>query len=99
MQEAVIVDAVRTPGGRRNGQLSGWHPASLAAHVLKALMEDAAREDTAFEWEMFLDRSPCPAMEYHEEPEEPDLPNRPLPPQFSTMEGALPFLKKKKKRF
>jgi acetyl-CoA acyltransferase len=39
MQEAVIVDAVRTPGGKRNGRLSSWHPASLAAHVLKALAE------------------------------------------------------------
>ena len=39
MQEAVIVDAVRTPGGRRNGKLSNWHPAALAAHVLKAIAE------------------------------------------------------------
>jgi acetyl-CoA acyltransferase len=39
MHEAVIVDAVRTPGGRRNGKLSTWHPAALAAHVLKALAE------------------------------------------------------------
>jgi len=39
MQEAVIVDAVRTPAGRRNGQLSEWHPADLAAHVLKALVD------------------------------------------------------------
>jgi acetyl-CoA acyltransferase len=39
MQEAVIVDAVRTPAGKRNGMLSGWHPADLAAHVLKALEE------------------------------------------------------------
>nr|WHW29263.1 putative steroid 3-ketoacyl-CoA thiolase [uncultured bacterium] len=39
MQEAVIVDAVRTPGGKRNGMLSGWHPVDLAAHVLKALEE------------------------------------------------------------
>ena len=39
MAEAVIVDAVRTPGGKRNGQLKDWHPASLAAHVLKALAE------------------------------------------------------------
>ena len=37
MHEAVIVDAVRTPGGRRNGKLKDWHPADLAAHVLKAL--------------------------------------------------------------
>jgi len=39
MTEAVIVDAVRTPGGRRNGKLKDWHPVSLAAHVLKALEE------------------------------------------------------------
>ena len=39
MTDAVIVDAIRTPGGKRNGQFSEWHPASLAAHVLKALAE------------------------------------------------------------
>jgi len=39
MQEAVIIDAVRTPGGRRNGRLKDWHPAALAAHVLKAIAE------------------------------------------------------------
>jgi acetyl-CoA acyltransferase len=39
MEEAVIVDAVRTPAGRRNGMLKDWHPADLAAHVLKALEE------------------------------------------------------------
>jgi acetyl-CoA acyltransferase len=39
MPTAVIVDAVRTPGGKRNGKLSGWHPADLAAEVLKALAE------------------------------------------------------------
>ncbi len=37
MTEAVIVDAVRTPGGKRNGKLKDWHPAALAAHVLKAI--------------------------------------------------------------
>jgi len=37
--DAVIVDAVRTPLGRRNGALSEWHPADLAAEVLKALAE------------------------------------------------------------
>src|SRR6476660_58574 len=36
---AVIVDAVRTAGGKRNGKLSGWHPADLSAEVLKALVE------------------------------------------------------------
>jgi acetyl-CoA acyltransferase len=39
MRNAVIVDAIRTPMGKRNGQLSGWHPADLAAEVLKALAE------------------------------------------------------------
>ncbi len=39
MATAVIVDAVRTAGGKRFGKLSGWHPADLAAEVLKALVE------------------------------------------------------------
>src|SRR3954449_13037273 len=39
MATAVIVDAIRTPGGKRNGKLSGWHPADLAGEVLKALVE------------------------------------------------------------
>ena len=39
MATAVIVDAVRTAGGKRNGKLSGWHPADLAGEVLKALAE------------------------------------------------------------
>src|SRR5207302_9004767 len=39
MPNAVIVDAVRTAGGKRFGKLSGWHPTDLAAEVLKALVE------------------------------------------------------------
>ncbi len=39
MPDAVIVDAVRTPVGRRNGRLSGWHPVDLAAQPLLALVE------------------------------------------------------------
>ncbi len=39
MTDAVIVDAVRTPGGKRNGVLKDWHAASLAGHVLNALAE------------------------------------------------------------
>src|SRR5436189_4875816 len=39
MATAVIVDAVRTAGGKRNGKLSGWHPADLAGETLKALAE------------------------------------------------------------
>ena len=38
MAEAFIVAAARTAGGRRNGKLSGWHPADLAASVLDALI-------------------------------------------------------------
>jgi acetyl-CoA acyltransferase len=39
MPTAVIVDAVRTGGGKRNGKLKGWHPVDLAAETLKALVE------------------------------------------------------------
>ena len=42
MAEAYIVAAARTAGGRRNGKLSGWHPADLAASVLDALIERTA---------------------------------------------------------
>ena len=38
MAEAFIVAAVRTAGGKRNGKLSGWHPADLAASVLDELI-------------------------------------------------------------
>ncbi|WP_432094616.1 acetyl-CoA C-acetyltransferase [Streptomyces sp. bgisy100] len=53
MAEAYIVDAVRTPVGRRGGGLSAVHPADLGAHVLTALMErtgidPAAVEDVVF---------------------------------------------------
>jgi len=36
--EAYIVDAVRTPVGRRGGGLAGAHPADLGAHVISALL-------------------------------------------------------------
>ncbi|MGA5305441.1 acetyl-CoA C-acyltransferase [Nucisporomicrobium flavum] len=39
MRDAVIVAAVRTPVGRRNGGLSGVHPVDLAAGVLRTLSE------------------------------------------------------------
>ena len=38
----VIVDAVRTPVGRRGGGLSAVHPADLGAHVLRALFDRVA---------------------------------------------------------
>jgi acetyl-CoA acetyltransferase family protein len=39
MPTAVVVDAIRTPIGKRNGQLAGWHPVDLLAHVLTLLVE------------------------------------------------------------
>ncbi|MHB1584636.1 MAG: thiolase family protein [Acidimicrobiales bacterium] len=39
MPNAVIVDAVRTPIGRRGGRLAGWHPVDLASEPLRALVE------------------------------------------------------------
>ena len=39
MQNAVIVDAVRTPLGKRNGKLKDAHPVDMAAHTLRALVE------------------------------------------------------------
>jgi acetyl-CoA acyltransferase len=39
MRDAVIVEAVRTPVGKRKGGLSEVQPADLSAHVLKALAE------------------------------------------------------------
>ena len=38
MPTAVILDAVRTPRGKRKGSLSGVHPVDLAAHVLRAAL-------------------------------------------------------------
>lgn len=53
MADAWIIDAVRTPVGRRKGGLSAIHPADLGAHVLTALMartgiDPAAVEDVVF---------------------------------------------------
>ncbi|OBF30114.1 thiolase family protein [Mycobacterium sp. ACS4331] len=41
MAEAVIVEAVRSPVGKRNGSLSGVHPSELSAQVLNGLVERA----------------------------------------------------------
>src|SRR3954452_10260853 len=53
MPEAYIVDAVRTPVGRKNGGLAKAHPADLGAHVLTELVQrtgidPAAVEDVVF---------------------------------------------------
>src|SRR6266508_3322605 len=49
MPEAFIVDAVRTPVGRRNGGLAGVHPADLGAHSIAALMERTGVDPGAVE--------------------------------------------------
>ncbi len=53
MADAYLVDAVRTPVGRRGGGLAGVHPADLGAHVLRALfdrtpLDPAAVDDVVF---------------------------------------------------
>ncbi|MGW3472800.1 acetyl-CoA C-acetyltransferase [Saccharopolyspora sp. NPDC000995] len=53
MAEAYIVDAVRTPVGKRDGGLAHIHPADLGAHVLRGLVDrvdvdPAAVEDVIF---------------------------------------------------
>jgi len=49
MPEAYIIDAIRTPTGKRGGSLSAVHPADLGAHIMKAAVErneiDAAAID------------------------------------------------------
>ena len=53
MAEAYLIDAVRTPVGKRGGALAGVHSADLGAHVLRALVtrtgiDPAAVEDVVF---------------------------------------------------
>ena len=53
MAEAYIVDAVRTPVGKKGGRLAGVHPADLGAHVITGLIDrtgidPAAVEDVIF---------------------------------------------------
>ena len=38
-EKAYIVSAVRTPGGKKNGSLSDWHPADMGAAVLDELVK------------------------------------------------------------
>ena len=49
MRDAVIVEAVRTPVGKRNGGLAGVHPADLSSHVLAALAERAGIDPAVVE--------------------------------------------------
>jgi acetyl-CoA acyltransferase len=47
MPDAVIVDAVRTPGGKRNGKLRNWHAVDLASEALRALVERNSLDPSA----------------------------------------------------
>ena len=49
MSEAFIVEAVRTPVGRRGGGLSQIHPADLGGHVIRSLMERSKVDPHAVE--------------------------------------------------
>ncbi len=49
MAEAYIVAAARTAGGRKGGQLAGWHPVDLAASVLDALVDRSGVAPDAIE--------------------------------------------------
>src|SRR5579872_3463141 len=49
MKEAYIVDAVRTPVGKRGGGLAGVHPADLGAAAITALMERTGVDPSAVE--------------------------------------------------
>jgi acetyl-CoA C-acetyltransferase len=49
MPQAYIVDAVRTPVGKRNGGLAAAHPADLGAHALTALVERSGIDPSAVE--------------------------------------------------
>ena len=49
MPTPVIVEAVRTPVGKRFGSLSGWHPVELAAHTLRALIDRAGIDPTSID--------------------------------------------------
>jgi acetyl-CoA acyltransferase len=46
MRNAVIVDAVRSPVGRRNGILKDWHPVDLSGHVISTLVERTGLDPT-----------------------------------------------------
>src|SRR5215216_4959973 len=47
--EAYIIDAVRTAGGKRDGALKDWHPVSLGAAILDALVERTGIDPAAIE--------------------------------------------------
>jgi acetyl-CoA acyltransferase len=53
MTDVVIVDAIRTPMGKRNGWLREQHPVKLGSHVIKALLERTGLDKTAVDHVIF----------------------------------------------
>ncbi len=53
MNDVVIVDAIRTPLGKRNGWLREQHPVKLGSHVVSALLERAALDKPAVDHVIF----------------------------------------------
>jgi acetyl-CoA acyltransferase len=49
MRDAVIVEAVRSPVGKRGGKLAGWHPVDLLAEVLRAAVERTGIDPVAID--------------------------------------------------
>src|SRR5690348_10012472 len=49
MPEAFIIDAVRTPLGRKDGAFKDVHPSDLGAHVLRALVERSRLDPVLFD--------------------------------------------------
>jgi acetyl-CoA C-acetyltransferase len=63
MPEAYIVDAVRTPVGRKKGSLAAIHPADLGAHSIQALLRRAGVDPAAIDDVVFgcVDTIACQA--------------------------------------
>ncbi|HEY9545688.1 MAG TPA: acetyl-CoA C-acetyltransferase, partial [Solimonas sp.] len=49
MSEAYIVAATRNAGGRKNGRLSGWHPADLLGQVINGVLDRSGIDPVAVE--------------------------------------------------
>src|SRR4051812_28453962 len=49
MPEAYIVDAIRTPTGKKKGSLAGWHPADLAAIPITAIIDRTGVDPNAID--------------------------------------------------
>ena len=68
MADAYIVDAVRSPTGRRKGGLAHVHGADLGAHVLKTLVERNNIPDSEYDDVEADERDPPPAHKDHTQP-------------------------------